>query len=961
MTTFNSETFASPTKPYRPLTRWWWTALDVTRDELLREIAEMDEKAFYGCEIQTLATMDPELRNRDPEKYQREHRYVSDFYFGLVRAVMAECQKRDMIVDLTVGSCWPIGGTFVTPEDSLKTLLMSAVYVGQNGRRTIVLPTAAQTALEYYGSLPPSPFPFLPPVIAKPAMIERLRLIKVTAARVVDEPGTFSASDIRTAALEFSSAIDLTDMVEDGILTWDFPDGCWQVFVIYAGPVYAEIMTDAKENPDRMSLVLDHFKAGAIERLLDHYIGRGDFSEFAGETFRSFFSDSFELDTQCFWSDDFLAEFQRRRGYDLSAYLPVIFVPERDSRDSVSDKGYTPCFDFPDGLGDRIRRDYEMTVADIFRENFLFGLKNWGEKHGLKSKVQCYGHAMDNLQSFGLAHIPETEQLAAGGSIDFMKLAGSAGLLYDRPIVTAESLVWGGQDYQVNPMKIKVASDRLFVSGVNQMIYHGFPYQQPDAAWPGSFHFHGLVGTFISRHDAIWPWLRTVNLAVARGQYLMQNGQTIVDVALFDRNLEHQFESGRAEELATGVLDGIDREDSVQSALVSQAHPPRTEWQIMAEDSRRLGNALMEAGYDYIHINEERLLQAALVEDGTLSVGKARLKILILPAVSHLTLTAATRIRELIDQGFPVLFCDLVPNTVPGYLKHKERSDELRSLLQNQRPTARKELATAMEQIGVRPGIQTDAPGLQHIHKKLGDLDLYLIRSRLPDSRMARVRLPVRDRKARWLDTWTGKVSYLAVENDEHGTTVELPLAPYGSAYVLLGSEPDLPAVNDHQSLSAVRASIKGKLITSLTDGWSMKFVSAVPDDAQPERFMSKITLGDWADRQDLKNSSGTGTYRNTFNWQRSQGPMVLDLGRVGDIAVVRVNGQEMPPMLIYPFAADITEILKEGVNELEVSVTNTLRNGMIGQGLFRGPRGRALSGLIGPVRLLRHEDTVKG
>ncbi len=270
------------------------------------------------------------------------------------------------------------------------------------------------------------------------------------------------------------------------------------------------------------------------------------------------------------------------------------------------------------------------------------------------------------------------------------------------------------------------------------MIYHGFPYQQPDTAWPGSFHFHGLVGTFISRHDAIWPWLRTVNLAVARGQYLMQKGQTIVDVALFDRNLEHQFESGRAEELATGVLDGIDREDSAQSALVSQAHPPRTEWQIMAEDSRRLGNALMEAGYDYIHINEERLLQAVLTEDGTLSVGKARLKVLILPAVPHLTLTAATRIRELIDQGFPVLFCDLVPDTVPGYLEYEKQSAELRSLLQNQKPTARQDLAPVMAQIGVRPGIQTDAPGLQHIHKKPGDLDLYLIRSRLPDSRMAR-------------------------------------------------------------------------------------------------------------------------------------------------------------------------------------------------------------------------------
>ena len=260
----------------------------------------------------------------------------------------------------------------------------------------------------------------------------------------------------------------------------------------------------------------------------------------------------------------------------------------------------------------------------------------------------------------------------------------------------------------------------------------------------------------------------------------------------------------------------------------------------------------------------------------------------------------------------------------------------------------------------MRPGIQTDAPGLQHIHKKPGDLDLYLIRSRLPDSRMARVRLPIADRQARWLDTWTGKVSSLAVEHDGHGTTVELPLAPYGSAYVLLGSEPDLPAVNDHQSLSAVRASIKGKLITSLTDGWSMKFVSAVPDDAQPERFMSKITLviGRIAKISKILPE-----------------PEPTEIHSTGKEAKVRwcstwaglrhrrrpCKWTEMPPMLIYPFAADITEILKEGVNELEVSVTNTLRNGMIGQGLFRGPRGRALSGLIGPVRLLRHEDTVKG
>ena len=575
MPSFQTEYFKNPPKPYRPMARWWWTALDVTREELLREIAEMDDKGFYGCEIQTLGSMDPQLAQQDPERYRREHRYSTETYFALIRDVMAECQKRGMIVDLTIGSSWPIGGTVVKPEDSLKTLLIGAVTVEGGSRQTLALPSASQIIDDYYNTLPPSPFSFLPPVVAKPELKDGLKLIRVTAARLIGERGVFSAADPKTALLDFSTAVDLTGQLGPGnSLTWDFPPGNWQVFPVLAGPVYAEINFDAKEEPGKASLVLDHFKPGVIENLLDHYIGRGDLEPFAGNTFRSFFADSFELDTHCFWSDNFLDEFRRRRGYDLSPYLPVVFVPERDRRDNVSDKGYTPSFDFADGLGDRIRRDYETTVADLFRENMLRGLFHWGEKHGLLSKVQCYGHAMDNLESFGLAHIPETEQLAASGSIDFMKLAGSAAMLYEKPIVSAESLVWGDQDYQVNPMKIKVAADRLFISGVNQMIYHGWPYQHPDANWPGSFPFHGFVGTFIARNDALWPWLREINSAVARGQYLMQIGQTCVDVAVFDQNIEHQHESGRAEELATGVLDGIDRDDQVSSVFseIGRAH-----------------------------------------------------------------------------------------------------------------------------------------------------------------------------------------------------------------------------------------------------------------------------------------------------------------------------------------------------------------------------------------------------
>lgn len=958
MNIFDQAIFKSPSRQFRPLTRWWWTALDVTIEELMREVAEMDDKGFYGCEIQTLASMDPTLQQRDPGRYAREHRYASEFYFETVREVMSECRNCEMIVDVTVGSCWPIGGTCVSPEDSLKTLIMGAVTVDGGQLQQVKLPTASQTAEEFYDTLPQSPFVFLPPVVASPEMKKALRLIRVTAARLIGNPGTFTAINPQTALLDINSVIDLTAYVDgDNTLIWNFPEGCWQVFVAFAGPVYAEIMTDAKEEIGKPSLVLDHFKAGAIEKILDHYIARGNFQEYAGQTFRSFFSDSFELDTQCFWADNFLEEFQSRRGYDLSPFLPVIFVPERDSRDTVSDKGYIPSFDFTDGQGDRIRRDFETTVADLFRENMLLGLKNWGEKHGLQSKVQCYGHAMDNLQSFGLTHIPETEQLAASGGIDFMKLAGSAALLYGQSVVSAESLVWGDQDYQVNPMKIKVASDRLFVSGVNQMIYHGWPYQHPAASWPGSFPFHGFVGTFISRNDAIWPWLRDVNMAVARGQYLMRSGETVIDVAVLDRNIEHQYESGRAEELATGVLDGIDRESDLESVFSHQDHQPRTEWQKMAEESRCLGNDLMEAGFDYAHINEERLLAAILSDEGLLEIGKAHFKVLIVPAVRFMSLATAVKIQELSDHGFPVLFCDFLPDTVPGFYEFRQKSAELMRTLQKQIPTGRKDLISALKKAGVQPGIASESEGLQHIHKKIGDLDLYFVRSRLPAGRMVRLTMAQANRQARLLNTWSGTISEVKTTSSNGLASVELPLAAYGSAYLLFGDEASLPQADESGELAVATASVSGKLLQDLTADWSMAFRSAIPSVQAQTININKMQLGDWSDMDDMKNHSGTGTYSCSFSWTKDSGRAALDLGIVGDIACVSVNGSKLPPMLIYPYAAEITDLLHEGSNELVVEITNSLRNGMIGANLFDHPRGHALSGLIGPVRLLTIDE----
>ena len=49
---------------------------------------------------------------------------------------------------------------------------------------------------------------------------------------------------------------------------------------------------------------------------------------------------------------------------------------------------------------------------------------------------------VDPLSMLGYSDIPETEQLYGGGALNFLKLAGAAGTLYERPVVTSETLVW---------------------------------------------------------------------------------------------------------------------------------------------------------------------------------------------------------------------------------------------------------------------------------------------------------------------------------------------------------------------------------------------------------------------------------------------------------------------------------------------------------------------------------------
>jgi hypothetical protein len=84
-----------------------------------------------------------------------------------------------------------------------------------------------------------------------------------------------------------------------------------------------------------------------------------------------------------------------------------------------------------------------------------------------------------------------------------------------------------------------------------------------------------------------------------------------------------------------------------------------------------------------------------------------------------------------------------------------------------------------------------------------------------------------------------------------------------------------------------------------------------------------------------VKYFSGTATYTQTFTISAAAlntgKHVLLDLGRVEVIAELNVNGQDLGVLWKRPYRADITDVAKQGINKLEIKVTNLWPNRLIG------------------------------
>ena len=136
---------------------------------------------------------------------------------------------------------------------------------------------------------------------------------------------------------------------------------------------------------------------------------------------------------------------------------------------------------------------------------------------------------------------------------------------------------------------------------------------------------------------------------------------------------------------------------------------------------------------------------------------------------------------------------------------------------------------------------------------------------------------------------------------------------------------------------------------------------------------MRLLELSSWTEHKDrgIKYFSGTGTYTKTFEvqneWLKSKGEIILDLGTVGEMAEVYLNGTKLDLLCKAPYALEITDFLRPGKNHLQVKATNQWTNRLLGDSKMKDNKvldsytrpfllnnyELTESGLIGPVKLL--------
>lgn len=678
--------------------------------------------------------------------------------------------------------------------------------------------------------------------------------------------------------------------------------------------------------PGGEGLVLDHFSAKAVRDYLTAFDTA--FRRLPdGEMLRCIFNDSWEV-FGANATPDILAEFRKRRGYDLSAHLAAL-----------------------GGSGDadmvaRVRHDYRLTIHDLTRDAFIGTWSGWAHGWKAKARNQAHGSPGNLLDLYAAVDIPETEvfgpaRLRLGGmepigdltpdydseeELLVNRMASSAAHVAGKPLCSSESFTWLGEHGKVPLEWAKAEADMLFTLGINHIFFHGTPYSPHDVPWPGWLFY---ASTLMAPANTFWRDLPAFNHYLARCQSLLQQGMPDNDL-LFYFPFEELI---RGDEGATDLLQFLRVHDT--GKWLRGNLPAFT-------DAARL---LTRRGWSYDFVSDRQLTENVRLEGANLTAtGGGRYRALLVAGSRFAPAETVERIAALARDGATVLVAGDLPTDVPGLSDletARARLHAARSAILAAGETATVGMARRYPVGKGAVWIGADVEDLMQAarisRETLADHGIEFTRRRMQDGsltyflsnpgredREAWVALPGSARSARLLNPMTEAIGAARVREGAGG----------GEALVRLrsGESVFLQTRTTESSDPAFSYAEPAGPAVPLTGEWEVTFIEGGPTLPPPMRVreLTSWTEGGDTDAAARRAFSGTARYRLTFDAPAAGKPASgweLGLGTVLHSARVRLNGEEQGTVYARPFGLPLRTALKPTGNVLEIEVTSLMAN----------------------------------
>jgi hypothetical protein len=710
--------------------------------------------------------------------------------------------------------------------------------------------------------------------------------------------------------------LDLTKfMSADGTLKWNAPAGTW---IIERSGMTPTGITNGPASPEGTGLETDKMSKTHIEAHFNAFLGQiiKHIPAADRKTWKVTVADSYEMGGQN-WSDGLMENFKLRYGYDPTPYLPVMEGKVVGSEDQ----------------SDRFLWDLRRFVADNVAYQYVGGLRDISHKYGLHTWLESYGHwgfPGEFLQYGGQSDEVAGEFWSFGalGNIE-NRDASSTAHIYGKTKVSAESFTGADSAFSRYPAMLKQRVDRFFTEGINNTLLHLYIQQPYEDKYPG---VNAPFGNEFNRHNA-WFYDMDIFLQyLKRSNLMLQQGKYVADAAYF----------------------------------ISEDAPKMTGTQDPA----------LPKGYSFDYINAEVIKTRLSVKNGKLMLPDGmQYSVLILPNLETMRPELLQKIKELVIQGAVVI--GPKPSRSPSLQNFAEADKQVQALAAqlwgNINGASVKvnrmgkgmviggmDLHQAFDLLKVKPDFTGGGDSTLFIHRVLKDGDIYFISNQknIPIKFKANFRIAAKAPEL-W-DAVSGSQRYLpAFTQSENGTTVPMELGPLESSFIVFRKK------GTAQAASKANYPLPLKTI-DISGDWMVRFDYKMRGPKLPVLFK---TLTDWTTNasDSIKYYSGPAIYTNTFNAEVKKGETVLlDLGAVSAIAKVKVNGVEVGGAWVYPFTVDVTGALKPGLNRLEIKVTNTWVNRLIGDAKLPPSERKTWtvinpytatskllpSGLVGPVRL---------